>query len=176
MPLYRIKKSDQAMQPTFQQELFLFSDGSVNPKTKVGYGAWLLIPAPQVSTEGLAAQVNVRRFAPTSSTQLELQTLLLALSGIESPCGKIRIYTDSQTIIGLPQRRERLQQNDYCARSGRRLNHAALYGEFYRLLDRFDCEFVKLAGHLPAGQKTEIDRLFSLVDKASRQALREETG
>ena len=156
-----------------RQDLILLSDGSVNPQSKVGYGAYLLISASEISQEEFRPQVKVRRFAPTTSTQLELQTLLWALNAIAQTDYSLRICTDSQNIVGLPQRREQMELNDYCAKSGRRLNNAALYREFYRQTDRFDCEFVKLAGHLPAKRKTQIDRLFSLVDKASRQALRD---
>lgn len=157
------------------QDLILLSDGSVNPQSKVGYGAYLLISAAEVPLEEFPPQIKIRRFAPTTSTQLELQALLWALDAIAHTDCTLRICTDSQNIVGLPQRREQLEQNDYCTKSGRRLSNAALYQEFYRRTDQFDCEFVKLAGHLPAKQKTENDRLFSLVDKASRHALRDST-
>jgi len=46
--------------------------------------------------------------------------------------------------------------------------------EFFRLIDMFDCEFVKAQGHQPSKNKDEIHRLFTLVDRASRNALRKE--
>ena len=82
------------------------------------------------------------------------------------------VYTDSQNIMGLQARRDRLKQNDYLSRNHRRLNNYELYQEFYSMTDQMDCEFVKVSGHQVSNQKDDIDRLFTLVDRASRRALR----
>ena len=155
-------------------ELTLFTDGSVNTQSKVGYGAYLLVAEPDLPFEQLQRQVQVRRFEPTSSTKLELQTLLWALNEIHPLNRQLIIYTDSQNLIGLPARRERLEQMDYRSKQNRRLNNYQLYQEFYRLTDQLDCRLVKVRGHQATKQKNEIDKLFTLVDRASRQALREE--
>ncbi len=156
-----------------KQGLLLFSDGSVSPQTKVGYGAYLLLFANDGVPDEFLPQVKVKCFIPTTSTKLELQTLLWALGTLESVVHPITIYTDSQNIVGLPQRRKRLEQNDFCSKDGHCLTNTDLYREFYHYVDKFECSFVKLSGHLPTRQKTDIDRFFSLVDKASRRALRE---
>lgn len=156
-----------------KHELLLFCDGSVSPQTKVGYGAYLLLAASDGLADEFLQQVKIKCFIPTTSTKLELQTLLWALGTLESAAHPITIYTDSQNIVGLPQRRKQLEQNDFCSKAGRCLANADLYREFYRYVDMLECRFVKLSGHLPARQKTTLDRFFSLVDKASRQALRD---
>jgi ribonuclease HI len=154
-------------------ELTLLTDGSVNTQSHIGYGAYLAVSDPGLALEVLRAQVRVRRFEQTSSTKLELQTLLWALSDIQASGRKVVIYTDSQNMVGLPGRRGRLEQKDYYSNKQTRLNNYPLYQEFYRLTDELDCELVKVRGHQVAKQKTDIDRLFTLVDRASRQALRE---
>jgi ribonuclease HI len=116
----------------------------------------------------------VRRFEHTSSTKLELQTLLWALSDIQALGSRVIVYTDSQNIMGLQGRRDRFEQNDYRSKKNKRLNNYKLYQEFYRLTDQLDCEFVKVRGHKVSNQKDDIDRLFTLVDRASRNALRED--
>jgi len=155
-------------------ELILLTDGSVNPQSKIGYGAYLVVTDPVLPLAELHLQVKLRRFQQTSSTRLELQTLIWALGEISGSGSRVRAYTDSQTIIGLVGRREQLEQKDYRSSNNRLLNNAELYREFYRLTDQLDCEFVQLRGHLNAKLKTSMDRLFVLVDRASRQALREE--
>jgi ribonuclease HI len=120
----------------------------------------------------MRTRVKVRRFEHTSSTKLELQTLLWALSDIQALGSKVIVYTDSQNIMGLQGRRDRLEQNDYRSKKNRRLNNYKLYQEFYRMIDQLDCEFVKVRGHQVSNQKDDIDRLFTLVDRASRNALR----
>lgn len=155
-------------------ELMLFTDGSVNAQSKIGYGAYLTVSGDEQSLDLLRANVNVKRFEHTSSTKLELQTLLWALNDvqIQAPGRRLTAYTDSQTIVGLQGRRARLEQNDYYSKKNKRLNNYELYQEFFRMTDQLDCEFVKVRGHLESNQKNNIDRIFSLVDKATRNALR----
>jgi len=153
-------------------ELMLFVDGSVNPQSNIGYGAYLAVSERGLAPEALRTRVKVKRFEHTSSTKLELQTLLWALSDIQAVGRKVIVYTDSQNILGLQERRGRLEQNDYRSKNNKRLKHYKLYQAFYSMIDQLDCELVKVRGHQVADQKDDIDRLFTLVDKASRKALR----
>jgi ribonuclease HI len=153
-------------------ELKLFTDGSVDTQSHIGYGAYLVVSQHGLSLDTLRSHVKVRRFENTSSAKLELQTLLWALSDIQDLGSRVIVYTDSQNIMGLPGRRDRLTHNDYRSKKNRRLNHYELYQEFYRRVDQLDCEFVKVHGHQVSNQKDDIDKLFSLVDKGSRHALR----
>ena len=153
----------------------LFTDGSVHPSSRIGYGAYLVVATPTAAPEALKASVQLKRFEQTSSTQLELQTLIWALREIQPQPHAVTIYTDSQNIIGLPGRRERLERQDYCSKQNVRHKHAELYQTFFSLTDQFDCTFVKVKGHRVSRQKSPTDRLFTLVDRASRQALRNDT-
>jgi ribonuclease HI len=155
------------------EKLRIFNDGSVNAQSKIGYGAYLAVSELGLALDFLKPQVKVKRFAHTSSTKLELQTLLWALSDISASGRRVIVYTDSQNIMGLPKRRERFEQNEYRSRKNKRVANDELYLKFYEMTDQLDCEFVKVRGHRRSKQKDEIDRLFALVDKASRRALRE---
>jgi ribonuclease HI len=152
--------------------MMLFIDGSVNTQSHIGYGAYLAVSEPGHSLNWLKAQVKLRRFEHTSSTKLELQTLLWALSDVQTLVGRIIVYSDSQNIMGLKGRRDWFEQNDYRSKKNKRLNNYELYQEFYRMTDQLDCEFVKVPGHGVSHQKDEIDSLFTLVDRASRKAMR----
>ena len=153
-------------------EQMLFTDGSVNPQSKIGYGACLFIVDQNSDLVVLKRQVIVKRFENTSSTKLELQTLLWALNNIQLSAGKLTIYTDSQNIIGLPGRREHFEKNDYRSKNNKRLNNYQLYQEFYKIIDQLDYQLIKVSGHKVLKQKDDIDKLFTLVDRASRNALR----
>jgi ribonuclease HI len=155
-------------------ELMLLMDGSVNPQTNIGYGAYLAVSERGLSLDSLRTRVKVRRFEHTSSTKLELQTLLWALSEIQALGSKVIVYTDSQNIMGLQGRRDRFEQNGYRSKKNKRLNNYGLYQEFYKMTDQLDCEFVKVRGHQVSNQKDNINRFFTLVDRASRNALRED--
>ncbi len=152
----------------------LFTDGSVNTHSKIGYGAYLVVSEGGLQLDALRTSVKVKRFEHTSSTKLELQTLLWALRDIQALGGKVIVYTDSQNIMGLQGRRERFEQNNYRSNKNRRLNNYELYQEFYRMTDQLHCKFVQVRGHQVSNQKDDIDRLFTLVDRASRNALRGE--
>ena len=150
----------------------LLMDGSVNSQSNIGYGAYLAVSECGLSLNSLRTLVKVRRFEHTSSMKLELQTLLWALSDIQALGSKVIVYTDSQNIMGLQGRRDRFEQNDYRSKKNKRLNNYELYQEFYRMIDQLNCELVKVRGHQISNQKDDIDRFFTVVDRASRNALR----
>lgn len=152
--------------------LLLFVDGSVDTILNIGYGAYLAVDECELSSDSAATEVKVKRFSQTSSTKLELQTLIWALVDLREIDRKIVIYTDSQNIIGLPGRRDRLESKNFHSSTNKLLNNHDLYREFYLLTDQIDCELVKVKGHLPTKQKNYIDRLFAKVDKAARQSMK----
>jgi ribonuclease HI len=154
------------------KKLMLFIDGSANNQLKSGCGAYLVLNENEVINSSYAEKVNIKTFNDTSSTKLELQTLLWALSELTDTRKSIMVYTDSQNIIGLQSRRASLEKNDYHSGNNRLLNHHALYREFFKMMDQIDCEFVKVTGHQPTKHKDSIDRLFTLVDRAARKASR----
>ena len=148
-------------------KLMLFTDGSVNTKLRVGYGAYLTLSEGQDQQTG---HIRLKQFVDTSSTKLELQTLLWALSEISAP--EVISYTDSQNIVGLNSRRKRIEENNYYAKNGTLLNNHELYKQFYQLTDNVNITFTQIKGHTPSKRKDHLDRIFSLVDRASRNALR----
>jgi len=154
--------------------LHLFTDGSVDSASKIGYGAYLLVAETELALDELSRRINVQRFEQTSSTRLELQTLLWALGEAHATKCKLTIYSDSQNIISLPARRKKLEQCNFYSKQNRRLNNHQLYQDFYRLTDHLVCDFFKVRGHRPAQQKNTIEQIFDLVDRASRKALRKD--
>ena len=155
--------------------IYLFTDGSVYPSDKVGYGAVLFTKDINQALEVLKTQVNLKRFTNTSSTKLELENLLWGLSlVIHEESKTIVVYTDSQNIISLISRRSRLENNNYHTKGNKPVKNQQLYREFFKLVDSFEIQIIKIKGHQPGRDKTEIEKIFTLVDKASRRALREE--
>lgn len=153
-------------------ELMLFTDVSVDTKINVGYGAYLSVSGYGFSLDSLKSQIKVKRFEKTNSTKLELQTLLWALNELRPYKNEVIVYTDSQNVIGLLKRRERLEKNNYLSKENRLIKNHKLYQEFYKVTDHLNCQFVKVSGHKRLNQKDYIDQLFTLVDRASRNALR----
>lgn len=150
----------------------LYIDGSVNNQLKVGCGAYLLVNENEEFNASLKDRIKTKTFTNTSSTKLELQTLLCALGELEDASEKIIIYTDSQNIIGLPNRRSNLEQNDYHSSNKKLLNNHELYREFFKMMDQLNCDFVKIEGHQASKNKDNYDQIFTLVDRAARKGLR----
>jgi ribonuclease HI len=157
------------------KEILLFTDGSVNVQSNIGFGAALLVQDVNQTIDSFNKLVKVKRFENTSSTKLELETLLWALNDDQLQNNKVVIYTDSQNIIGLPGRRARFERNNYSSRKNERIKNYKLYQEFYRLMDELDCELVKVLGHQQTHRKDSIHKIFTLVDRASRSALRDDS-
>lgn len=155
-------------------DYLLFTDGSAQPQTKEGYGAALLVGPDNDSLpiEDLSSQIQVFKFAETSSTRVELETLLRALQDVPVESGSLTVYTDSQNILSLPDRRTRLEAQDFRSQKGKPLNNAALYQSFFEVLDRRGFTLVKVKGHKPTSQRDTTDQRFNLVDRAARKACR----
>ena len=150
--------------------IFLFTDGSVNNQTRVGYGAYLLTHSLDIAPTAYKRRVTVKRFENTSSSQLEIETFLWAIS--ECPKVSIKAFSDSQTLIRLPERRHQLEAQDFRSKSGKPLNQGRLYREFFQVTDRLSLTLHKVKGHSPTRRQEQRERLFALVDRASRTALR----
>ncbi|MGD9625168.1 MAG: ribonuclease HI [Arcobacter sp.] len=154
------------------KKIKLFTDSSVNPQEKIGFGSFLIIEDENLTLENLKKNIKIKRFENTSSTKLELQTFLWSLEEIKNKDVIIEVYTDCQNIIGLQDRKEKLEKNNFYSSSGKLMNNHELYKEFFEKTDKLNLVFIKVKGHKKSSLKDEIDTIFNLVDKASRSALR----
>ena len=152
---------------------------------KRGVGAYIVVPtlfldvAPEcIVRSEVINQLKTRRFENTSSTKLEVQTVLWALeqyrkgSTVSRP-GKLYVYSDSQCVAGLLRRRRGLEAKRFRSSETKRLlKNAVLYRTFYTFCDELKCEVVKMVGHSRSSSHDTAHRIFSLVDKEARKALR----
>jgi len=150
------------------KKIKLFCDSSVNPQSKIGFAAYLSFENYEENQE-----IKTKKFEDTSSTKIELQSFLWAMDEIKQNDVLFEVYTDCQNILSLLNRRDKLESNNYLTSTNKQVKNHLLYKEFYKLLDSYDLEFIKVKGHKKSSQKDEIDKIFSKVDKTSRKALRE---
>ncbi len=165
-------------------QLAIFTDVSINPQLKTGIGACLVLPLQALETgpemidrDDISRKVSFRKFENTSSTKLEIETVLWALdkfveSAVVAP-KRLVLFTDSQCIAGLTSRRGKLEASGFTGRSsGSELHHATLYRRFYELQDKYGFEIVKVTGHLRSADHDTIHRVFSIVDRSVRRELK----
>jgi ribonuclease HI len=156
-----------------KEKIYLFTDGSVDPQKKEGFGVYLLLEKLEFLNVEQNNKIQIKKFNNTSSTKLELQTILWALDEVDLKNFKTIIYTDCQNIIGLEKRRSGFESKNYMTSKGTQIKNHELYKAFFKKMDILDCEFIKIKGHKKSSEKNEIDKIFTLVDKASRNALRQ---
>ena len=161
------------------QKIELFTDSSVNPKAKVGFAAFLVKNDKDIILESLNKSIKIKKFENTSSTRIELQSLLWAINEIEEEKNDlsnilIEVYTDCQNIVNLKNRKSKLVENNYQSGTGKLLKNHDLYKDFFEKESRLNLNIIKVKGHKKTALKDNIDNIFNLVDKASRSALRNE--
>jgi ribonuclease HI len=163
------------------ENLALFTDVSVSPGRRLGVGAYVLVPASfleassgAVGRPEITGRLKVRRFEDTSSTRLELQTVLWALAEtLPGPQGSLTIYSDSQCVSGLLGRKSRLMSEGFLSKkTNRQLGNASLYRAFYAFHDQSGFRVVKVDGHSGSRSRDAVDRVFSFVDREARKALK----
>lgn len=163
------------------KDIALFTDVSVNPRLRLGMGAYLAMPASflevfpyDIDKSEVSDRIKVRRFEDTSSTKLELLTVLWALQEQQKASkGKIRVYSDSQCVSGLLNRRAGLLAKDFISRRTERpLKNAPLYRAFYKFHDALSFEIIKVEGHTRARAHDTVRCMFSCVDRKARKALK----
>lgn len=163
------------------KDFALFTDSSVSPGLKLGVGAYVMLPASLLDSPAgliekseITGQLTVRRFEDTSSTRLELQTVLWALTEVQlAPQGSLTIYSDSQCVSGLLKRKRRLLAEGFISKkTDQELGNASLYRTFYKFHDTLGFRIVKVAGHSASRAQDTAHRIFSFVDKEARKALK----
>jgi ribonuclease HI len=163
------------------KDFAIFTDVSVSPGLKLGVGAYVMIPASFLTASSgvierpeIKRLLNVRRFEGTSSTRLELQTVLWALAEYrQGPHGGLTIYSDSQCVSDLLKRKPRLLAAGFVSKkTNQQLGNASLYCTFYEFHDELGFHVVKVDGHSAARAHDNTHRIFSIVDKEARKALK----
>ena len=163
------------------KDFALFTDVSLNPELKIGIGACLVLPTPFLSVSfpkiektEITGRITLRRFTDTSSTKLELETVLWALGEQRKRSkGKLNLYTDSQCISGLLKRKPGLLGSHFLSRkTNLPLRNAPLYQRFYAFHDEFDFKIIQVDGHSKTRVRDTAHRIFSIVDREARRALK----
>jgi ribonuclease HI len=163
------------------KDFSLFTDASVDPRLKIGVGACLVLPAPflnvpfpKIDKSEITGRISLRRFEDASSTKLEIETVLWALGEQKKRSkGKLNLYTDSQCIACLLKRKPGLMGRDFLSRkTNLPLRNAPLYRKFYAFHDELVFNIIQVDGHSRTSVRDTAHRIFSIVDREARRALK----
>lgn len=142
----------------------IFTDENFDPRSKIGVGCKLVL-----NTGENSQKIETKDFDETSAARLELETVIWALESFESEVKspKIILYTDSKTVIGLLERRAKLQKTDFMsAKAGVPLANAELFKDFFALHDRLNFEVAS------GEEQTSFAEVVKHADKMLKERLK----
>lgn len=144
----------------------IFTDGSCHNRLKSGgWAAIIFIGDEKVTLKGSEHD--------TTHHRMELIAVLEALRFLQKKnllSQPITIYSDSQYVVDLLQRQERLTASGYKTKRLTPIRNADLVQSMVYFFNATDLEFVKLKSHLKSSDPNNV--LNREVDMLSRQMMR----
>ena len=123
------------------KHIHLYTDASTHHRTNQGaWAALILYP----SNEQILLKNLVQN---TTNNRLELWAVLQAIAHIKSqniPYDQIDIYTDSQYVIGIADRKDRLQTNNFYTKKGILLPNVDLLKAMINYIETEPLKFIKI--------------------------------
>ncbi|MFM2224079.1 MAG: ribonuclease [Bacteroidota bacterium] len=144
----------------------IYTDGSCH--TQLEIGAWASIIFVEDKKITLTEMVE-----NTTHQRMELLAVISALHYILKNYAEIKlvkIISDSQYVIGLMRRKEKLTATDFKTKAKNEVRNTDLVKELLRLSDIFNIEFEKIKAHQ---KQTDITNYNIEVDKLCRNKVRE---
>ena len=144
----------------------IYTDGSCHTQLKIGaWAAVILVDGKKKILTGKAEN--------TTHNRMELTAVIDALMFVQNNYGvtrEIKIISDSQYVIGLTAREQKLSANDFITKKGKPVQNADLVKQLLFLLNTMNVNLEKIKAHQ---QKTGVDDYNIEVDKLSRKLVRE---
>ena len=148
------------------KEIFIYTDGSCHTQKRVGaWAAILIIDKNEIILQGNEIE--------TTHNRMELLGVIKAIEYIiknHQKSSNIQLITDSQYVIGIPERAQKLSANDFITKKGNALHNADLIKTLMKLLIELPVSFNKIKAHQKEGDAIN----FNIVaDKISRSIVRD---
>jgi ribonuclease HI len=147
----------------------IYTDGSCHTQHCIGgWAAILFIGGEKIVLSG--------KEQDTTHNRMELTAVIKAVEYLmekNRPPAEIKIYSDSQYVVGLMGRKEKLSALHFETRKGNEIRNADLVKFFLALSESTNLQFVKVKAH----QKiNDIANYNTEADKLSRKIVREACG
>ena len=144
----------------------IYTDGSCNTQNRIG--AWVAIIFTAIGKKVLAETVT-----NTTHNRMELSAVIKAIEYIKNnypDITTIKLFSDSQYVVGLPGRKEKLSVLGFSTKKGNDIQNADLVKELFEHLSTLSVEFIKVKAHQ---KQNEIFNYNIEADKLSRKMMRE---
>ena len=144
----------------------VYTDGSCHTQLRVG--GWVAL----IFTNGMKI-VLTGNYTDTTHNRMELTAVIEAMSYIrinKKNTGSICIYSDSQYVVGLSERRQKLESKNFMTKKGGVVQNADLIKQLWELEAGLSIRYEKVKAHQ---QKTDIPNHNIEADKLSRKIVRD---
>ena|ERR1700686_63106 len=150
------------------EEAEIYTDGSCQTQSREG--AWVAIILIGGDKTVLSGQVP-----NTTHNRMELLAVREALCYLEtnnSSLRKLKIFADSQYVIGISDRKNKLEASGYSTKKGSPIQNLDLVLDLLKLSASFSIDWIKIKAHQKKGEgpNYNID-----ADKLARKIVRERT-
>ena len=144
----------------------IYTDGSCH--TKANIGAWVAIILTGRETHTLSGTAT-----GTTHNAMELTAVIRGIQYVQEnypDINLIQVITDSQYVVGLTDRKERLVSLGFTSRKGKELPNAALVKQLLQQIDAGHIILTKIKAH----QKADGSANYNIeADKLSRKLVRQ---
>lgn len=149
------------------QTIEIYTDGSCHIDHRVGVWVSLI----KCGEERHILTGNEKN---TTHQRMELTAIIKALQFLKErqlTLNQIYILTDSQFVIGLQARMEKLKRSDYISAKGKLNANADLIKNFYQCLTSLNIKFFKVKAHSRDRDGHEINREVDMLCRKEMRAL-----
>ena len=146
-------------------EIFIYTDGSCNTLHRIGAWASIILLGPEKKVlQGQALNTTHQRMELTAV----IHTLEFLIENKLSSL-PITLYTDSQYVMGLGQRKERLTASDFKTRKNNTLPNSDLINSLFCYAENLRLTIVKVKSHQ---KNSHHEQMNGEVDKLCRKMVR----
>jgi ribonuclease HI len=143
----------------------IYTDGSCNTTLKIGgWAAIIFSDDKKIILKGI--EFN------TSHNRMELTAVIESLKFVEKQINSeilVNVYSDSQYVIRIPERIEKLKSNYFLTAGGKPVRNTDLIEKLIHLNETNNIEFIKVKAHQ---KKNELENYNREADKISRKTVR----
>ncbi|WP_317897295.1 ribonuclease H family protein [Aurantibacillus circumpalustris] len=135
----------------------IYTDGSCH--TQLLLGAWAAIIF--IGEEKIILQGDVEE---TTHNRMELLAVIKAVNYVDERnfnSSKIEVYSDSQYVVNLLSRKEKLKQKKFITNKGTEVQNSDLVKLLIELIESHDIDFTKVKAHQKDGD--EINREVDII-------------
>lgn len=144
----------------------IYTDGSCHPKALTGtWAAMLFIGDEKISLQGVEENTTHNRMELLAVINAIRHLVVMNLSE-----HRILIYSDSQYVVNLSSRMDKLETNNFITNAGKQLQNSDLLQILIKQIRTHDIGFVKVKAHQKDGDVHNRE-----VDMIARNLLRQNT-